>query len=121
MTLTIDLYGDTFGYSSQQLDLKSVNGAVDKSNLTLTFNFFNSISPASYYQDNSVTGTIYLDLDQDASTGTPLYSREFLPKQEAEISLGYEVSLDLYSESYQPGLVSLFDENYSTNVYICQV
>jgi Ca2+-binding RTX toxin-like protein len=114
MTLTIDLYGDTFGYSSQQLDLKSVNGAVDKSNLTLTFNFFNSISPASYYQDNSVTGTIYLDLDQDASTGTPLYSREFLPKQEAEISLGYEVSLDLYSESYQPGLVSLFDENYLT-------
>ncbi|BAU65518.1 protein with type I secretion target domain and SCP-like extracellular domain [Stanieria sp. NIES-3757] len=114
MTLTIDLYGDTFGYSSQQLDLKSINGSVKENNLTLTFNFFNSIAPASYYQDNSVNGTIYLDLDQDASTGTPLYSNVVLPNQETEIALGYEVSLDLYSESYQPGLVNLFDEEYAT-------
>jgi Ca2+-binding RTX toxin-like protein len=115
MTLTNDSFGDTFGHSSNQIDLKSVNGIVKENNLILTFNFFNSISPASYYQDNSVIGTIYLDLDRNSNTGTPLYSDIYFPKQSEGIILGYEVSVDLYSEEYQYGLVNLIDEtDYST-------
>ena len=104
-----DPEGDTFGFESPQIDIESVNAFVSGDNVNLSMSFFTPISAPSTGAPEGVVGYWDLDLDQDAATGVPSNQSGFAPPEQQGGSLGAEIFIDLFSEEFQPGLVSIID------------
>lgn len=104
-----DPSGDTFGFGSNKLDIKSVKGSVKGENLVFKADFFNQIAAPSTGLSESVVGYIDLDLDQNSATGQPSFQSFNAPPGQQGGPLGSEVFIDLYSEQFNPGFVNLVD------------
>jgi hypothetical protein len=107
----LDPTADTFG-SGTRLDVTSVVGNATPTGLNLTVNFATPILPPSSSAANSVAGIIDIDLDNNAATGsTPrintLIGSGLVPTP--TVTLGSEIYVDLLSEQFSPGFVSIFN------------
>ena len=102
---------DTFGFESPQIDIESVNAFVSGGNVNLVMSFFTPISAPSTGAPEGVVGYWDLDLDQDSTTGAPSNQSGFAPPEQQGGPLGAEIYIDLFSEEFQPGSVSLIDTN----------
>lgn len=116
MTTYTDPQGDTFGFGTVQPDIESVSGAVEGENLVVTLDFYNSIAAPSAQLAESVFGYIDLDLDQNAGTGTTSNQSYFAPPGQQGGPLGIEVYIDLFSEQFNAGFVTLVDATSFFNI-----
>jgi hypothetical protein len=121
----IDPTGDTFGAGPVRPDITMVTGNLVGGGVQFTVTYAGAISPASSFAANSVVGYIDLDTDQNAATGGTapfggpvaggnswinyLIGQGSVPGP--TINLGDEFYVDLFSESFHPGLVDVVDTN----------
>lgn len=113
-----DPIGDTFG-GAPQLDISTYSGdfSVTGTDLTFTVNFTGPISPPSAFAPDSAVGFIDIDTDRNSATGDPgamnaLIGLGLVPGP--NIDLGAELTVDLFSEVFQPGFVDILDPSTFT-------
>lgn len=68
---------DTFGTGFVQLDISTVNATILNNTLTLSVEFFGSISPGGSGHSDEVVGFIDIDADQNEATGIQPFSNIF--------------------------------------------
>ena len=99
-----DPNGDTFGVGGAvQLDISSIDAQVTSTALIITVEFYTLILPPSADALNSVFGFIWLDTDQNASSGV-----------EPTAGLGAEIEVFLGDEADTPGQVGIYNLTIST-------
>ena len=105
----IDSFGDAVGESGlgdTLLDINTASVRFDESNLFFKMTFHTPISAPSANELNSVVGVFEFDIDQSNATGNPALQNQFSPPF-ASLDVGFDFALDLFSETFSPGMVSL--------------
>jgi hypothetical protein len=98
-----DPSGDTFGTGGAvQLDISSTDAQLTSTALIITVEFYTPILPPSADAPNSVFGFIWLDTDQNASSGV-----------EPTAGLGAEIEVVLGDEADTPGQVGIYPLTFS--------
>lgn len=106
-----DPVGDTVGAGPIQHDILSVTSTINPTNLVFDVSFAGAIGPASAFSPTSLIGFFDLDVDQSSATGV---STRFGAPPTPTVISGIEFYLDLFSESFTPGMVDVI--NASTGV-----
>ncbi len=101
-----DATSDAFGLGPIQHDIVSVTSTINPANVVFEVAFAGPIAPASSFAPNSLVG--FLDLDVDRNPATGVTSRFGAPASPTTIP-GVEFYVDLFSESFSPGMVDVID------------
>ncbi len=99
-----DPAGDTLGVLPIQHDILSVTSTVNPTNLVFDVSFAGAIAPPSAFSPSSVVGFLDLDIDQNSATGV---NARFGAPPTPTVIAGVELYIDLFSESFTPGMVDV--------------
>ena len=112
----MDALGDAiavFSAGPPLLDIEMVHVTYDNDSLHFQLEFFTPIAPASAAADNSLSGLLELDVDQNVATGFPALQTNFSPPF-AALDLGTDYFVDLFSDAMHPGFLDVFVVNPAT-------
>ena len=103
-----DPVGDRFGSTGPDITGIGADHFDNPGFVTFTVQFAGPIAPPSAFAPNSVTGFIDIDADKNPATGnTNPFVNQF--GGSPPFNLGSELSVDLFSELFHPGMVDVTD------------
>lgn len=111
--IIVDPQGDAiagFGDGGPLFDLDTLTLTTDGTTLDVVLTFFTPIAPASDLVENSLSGYIELDTDQNSATGNTPVQNFFAPLFSTS-PLGIDYTISLLSEIFDPGFLEVTDAN----------